>query len=161
MNGYSDILQVCVPSAVMQDGYHFMRSAGQAGLEGMVLWAGKRTEQTVLVSELIVPQQRALRTSDGLCAIVDGDELRRLNMHLYKNSLDLIAQVHTHPGRAYHSSTDDQYAIATTVGCFSIVVPNFAVIDYPLSECAVYRLDEHGSWRPVDESVSPNRIVVV
>lgn len=137
-----------------------MRSAGKARLEGMVLWAGRQANQIFDVTELVVPRQRALSTSDGLCAIVDEEELRRLNIYLYKGSLELIAQVHTHPGRAYHSSTDDANAITTTVGSFSIVVPNFAVIDYALSHCAVYRLNAGGSWLEVDESALPNRIVV-
>jgi hypothetical protein len=153
--------EIRVPRKVLLDGYAFMRTAGQARLEGMVLWAGVAEATSFTVKELIVPKQKGLRTPDGLCAVVEGDELRRLNMYLYRNSLELIAQVHTHPTEAYHSVTDDQYAIATTIGSFSIVVPNFAVIDYALSECAVYRLDANGNWSEVDESVHPNRIVVI
>ncbi|HEX7889450.1 MAG TPA: hypothetical protein VF522_08835 [Ramlibacter sp.] len=156
----SQATEIQVPGKVLLDGYEFMRSAGKVKLEGMVLWAGVQAGQGFTVTELIVPKQKGLRTPDGVCAIVEGDELRRLNMYLYRNSLELIAQVHTHPTEAYHSTTDDQYAIATTIGSFSIVVPNFAVIDYALSECAVYRLDANGIWNEVDESAQPNRITV-
>mgnify|MGYP001554367127 CR=1 FL=1 len=82
-------------------------------------------------------------------------------MYLYRNSLELVAQVHTHPGAAYHSKTDDQYAIATTIGSFSIVVPTFAARNFAVSECAVYRLDAQGQWLEVDEASPPNMIVVV
>lgn len=156
----SQATEIQVPRKVLLDGYEFMRSAGKVKLEGMVLWAGVQAGQGFTVTELIVPKQKGLRTPDGVCAIVEGDELRRLNMYLYRNSLELIGQVHTHPTEAYHSTTDDQYAIATTIGSFSIVVPNFAVIDYALSECAVYRLDAKGIWIEVDESAHPNRITV-
>jgi hypothetical protein len=71
------------------------------------------------------------------CAPSLKHELARLNMYLYRNGLELVAQVHTHPAEYYHSSADDQYAIATTIGCYSIVVPNFAVVNSALSE-----------WRP-------------
>jgi hypothetical protein len=161
MTELADVTELRVPSNVFLSGYDFMRSAGRSRLEGMVLWAGKQQDSGFTVTELIIPKQRGLRTADGVCAIVEADELARLNMYLYRNSLELVAQVHTHPTEAYHSSTDDQYAIATTIGCFSIVVPNFAVINYPLAQCAVYRLDVGGKWLEVDESQTPNRIVVI
>lgn len=160
MSELADVTEVRVPASVILEGYEFMRAAGKAGLEGMVLWLGRQTERAFQVTELFIPQQRGLRTPDGLCAIVDEAELRRLNIYQYRNSLELVAQVHTHPGRAYHSSTDDQYAIATTIGAFSIVVPNFAMLSYPLTQCAVYRLNAIGDWIEVDESVAPNRITV-
>lgn len=161
MTELADVTELRVPLQVIVGGYEFMRSAGRLRLEGMVLWAGKQRDRTFTVTELIVPNQKGLRTADGVCAIVEADELARLNMHLYRNSLELVAQVHTHPTEAYHSSTDDEYAIATTIGCFSIVVPNFAVVNYDLGQCAVYRLDGGGKWLEVDESQAPNRIVVV
>lgn len=161
MNELADVTELRVPSQVLIDGYEFMRSAGRMRLEGMVLWLGNQYQNTFTVTELIAPKQKGMSTPEGLCAIVEADELQRLNMYLYRNSLTLVAQVHTHPTEAYHSSTDDRYAIATTIGSFSIVVPNFAVVNYALSECAVYRLAGNGSWREVNESQHPNRIVVI
>lgn len=161
MSELADVALLRVPLQVLVDGYEFMRSAGRMRLEGMVLWLGIQNDNVFTVTELIAPKQKGLSTPDGLCAIVEADELQRLNMYLYRNSLTLVAQVHTHPTEAYHSSTDDQNAIATTTGSFSIVVPNFAVVNYALSDCAVYRLAANGSWREVDESQSPNRIVVI
>jgi hypothetical protein len=161
MSALSDVIEVQVPEDVIARGYEFMRAAGKARLEGMVLWVGRQQGYVFSVTDLIVPEQRGLSTPDGVCAIVDAPELQRLNMHLYRNSLELVAQVHTHPGRAYHSDTDDRYAIANTVGCFSLVVPNFAKRDYALHDCAVYRLNARGEWIEVDESAPPNKILVV
>lgn len=161
MSELTEVTEVIVPLSVITAGYAFMRSAGRMRLEGLVLWAGRQEDARFKVTELIVPQQRGLHTPDGLCAIVDAPELRRLNLHLYQNALELIAQFHTHPTHAYHSDTDDRNAIANTIGCFSIVAPNFAVIDYPLSECAVYRLDARAQWIEVDERAQPNQITVV
>jgi hypothetical protein len=75
------------------------------------------------------------------------EELHRINVWLYRQKLALIAQIHSHPGRAYHSSTDDGYAIATTVGCLSLVVPDFARAPFDLRNVASYRLDGRGVWR--------------
>lgn len=161
MSELADVTEMRVPSTVLLEGYEFMRAAGRMRLEGLVLWAGKQQDDIFSVTELIIPKQKGLRTADGVCAIVDADEMRRLNMYLYRSSLELAAQVHTHPTDAYHSSTDDENAIATTIGSFSIVVPNFAVVNYALSECAVYRVDAQGRWLEVDESQRPNLIVVI
>lgn len=157
----ADVQEMRVPSQVLSDGYEFMRAAGRMKLEGLVLWAGRQLGTVFEVTNLIIPRQRALSTPDGVCAIVDSPELSRINMLLYRSELKLAAQVHTHPTNAYHSKMDDENAIANTIGSFSIVVPNFARQDYPLSECAVYRLDALGRWLEVDESQLPNKIMAL
>lgn len=118
----------------------------------MLLWAGQADGSIFCVTTLIVPQQRGLRTPDGVCVVVDGDELHRINVHLFKNKLRLIAQIHSHPTEAYHSDTDDAYAIATTIGCFSLVIPDFARDNFSFKKCAIYRLSELGRWSPVHPS---------
>jgi len=60
--------------------------------------------------------------------------------------LRLIAQVHSHPGEAYHSRADDRYAIVTAEGGFSLVVPDFGDAPADPTAWAVYRLDQ-GAWR--------------
>lgn len=92
--------------------------------------------------------------------VVDGDELHRLNVYLHETGLRLIAQVHSHPTVAYHSETDDRYAVATTIGCFSLVVPDFAARPFALADCATYRLSALGVWEPVDTSASPHLILI-
>ena len=37
-----------------------------------------------------------------------------------------MAQVHSHPGEAFHSPADDRWAIPRQVGALSIVLPFFA-----------------------------------
>lgn len=160
MSNLAAVKKVLVPQRMISAGHDVLRAAGRAQLEGMVLWAGTLAGPTVQVTELIVPQQRGLRTADGVCVIVDGDELHRLNVHLFERQLLLIAQLHSHPGRAYHSKTDDNYAVATNIGCFSLVIPDFAVRPFSLDECAVYRLGDSGSWDEVDPSQLPNQLVI-
>ncbi|MBA2335589.1 MAG: Mov34/MPN/PAD-1 family protein [Blastocatellia bacterium] len=86
------------------------------------------------------------RSEDGVCVTVTGDELHRINVELYQNKLSLIAQIHSHPTEAYHSTTDDTFPIATTVGCLSLVVPDFAIRPFALRDCAVCRLQPTGRW---------------
>lgn len=126
-----------------------LRAVGKDGHEGMALWLGVQDGHEFMVSKTLVPKQRHIRNADGVCVVIDADELHRLNVLLYKEGLTLLGQIHSHPGCAYHSDTDDRYAIATTVGCLSLVVPDFARAPFRIPSCATYRLDGRGRWMAV------------
>ena len=66
-----------------------------------------------------------MRSQHGLEA--RATELPRLNVLLHERNLTLVAQLHSHPTNAYHSSTDDTYPIVTRAGRISLVVPDFAL----------------------------------
>jgi hypothetical protein len=146
VTGHSNIDSVLVPRSVADDGQDFLRQVGATGSEGMVLWVGTKDGAVFTVTDLVIPQQRGIRTPDGVCVVVDGTELQRLNLYLYKSGRQLIAQLHSHPTHAYHSAMDDEYAIARIVGSFSLVIPDFAVRPFSLDDCAIYRLNANGHW---------------
>lgn len=137
---------VRTPLAVADATQRHLRASGRQGLEGMALWAGHVDGDQFRVSEVIVPQQQGHRTEHGLAVSVPGDELHRINIYLHRQGLRLIAQIHSHPTEAYHSDTDDRYAIATALGSLSIVVPDFAVRPFALNDCAVFRLSKRPWW---------------
>ena len=85
---------------------------------------------------------------------VDGPELHRLNVWLYEARQVVGVQVHSHPGAAYHSETDDAYPIATLDGSLSIVLPFFGRDGFGSTDVAVYRLGQDG-W--LELSRSPER----
>jgi len=55
-------------------------------------------------------------------------------------------QVHTHPGRAFHSATDDRWPIVSQPGFLSIVIPDFAEGEPSLNSAWVGRLQLGGEW---------------
>jgi len=59
------------------------------------------------------------------------------------------AQVHTHPGEAFHSATDDHWPIVSQPGFLSIVIPDFAIGDVSLNSAWIGRLHEDGIWYSV------------
>lgn len=146
MTDLADVEQVQVPRELAEAGQEYLREAGEQGFEGIVLWAGKQSDGIFLVHQTIFPRQEGRRSSDGLCYVVDGDELFRINQHLYRHGHTLIAQVHSHPGEAYHSEVDDTYAVASTEGCLSIVIPDFAIRPFSVTDCAVFRLRAGQVW---------------
>jgi len=160
MSRLSDISIIRVPQKCADDVHFHLRSVGRRSYEGLGLWVGRSSGQIFHVEQAVIPEQEHVRTDDGVCVVTRATELHRINVWLYRNSLTLIAQIHSHPGRAYHSSTDDQYAVATTVGCVSLVVPNFANGPFVVDRIAAYRLNASGLWQPLSASQAAKLILI-
>jgi hypothetical protein len=161
MIGFSDLENIRVPLQAVEEAHEFLRFAGTRHNEGFALWAGNRDGAVFHVRKAIIPEQTAHVTDSGVCVSVGPDELHRLNVELYVEKMTIIAQLHTHPGSAYHSDTDDSYPIATTVGCLSLVIPDFARFPFSLKRCAVYRLTKEGAWTFVDPNSAEKLITIV
>ena len=126
-----------------------LRGPGERGFEALVVWAGRWLDAEAgvfIVAAALMPPQSGIRTDDGVAVTVDADALFDLNASLNSHELRLVAQLHTHPGEAYHSETDDRFAVVTARGGISIVVPDFAARPIEIGSCAVYRLQAGGSW---------------
>lgn len=146
MSRLSDITRVRIPLDVVDDVQDHLRDAGRRENEGVAFWAGHRIGTDFEVLASLIPAQTAFQSAGGIGVQIDGDELFRMNVWLHQNQMQLIAQIHSHPEEAYHSETDDDYAIMTTIGGLSIVVPNFGRDRFSLDRCAVYRLDAQRGW---------------
>lgn len=144
----TSIQTVLLPRSIADRTHSHLRSVGARGLEGMALWVGVHDGAVFGIREIVVPEQRGIRTDHGLAVTVAAPELHRLNLHLYRSGMRLLAQIHSHPTEAYHSEMDDEYAIATALGSFSLVVPDFARDPFAIARCATYRLTPRPWWKP-------------
>lgn len=153
------IAHVEVPTDLVGQTDEHLRRAGRDGCELFVLWTGAVEGAAFRVRTAHVPRQTSYRGHDGLCVRVDGDELNRLNHWLYEHGEILGVQVHTHPTDAYHSDTDDAFAIVTVLGGISIVVPNFARSGVTGDGRAVYRLSL-GGWDELSEDAARHLVRV-
>lgn len=160
MSGLRNVATVRVPNSCAEEAHAHLKRVGALGHEGFALWAGVRDGETFNVRRTIIPAQRALRTDLGVCVTVDGDELHRINVWLFGEGLTLIAQLHSHPGEAYHSETDDEYPIVAESGGLSLVLPNFAQAPFSLNRCAVYRLLPPNGWVELSDDVVEQLIVL-
>lgn len=160
MIGFLNIAQILVPGTLVDQAHTHLREVGTRGLEGQALWAGRCEGPAFHVSQTLIPAQTGFRTADGVGVYVEAEELHRINVWLYQQQLSLIAQLHSHPGSAYHSDTDDAFPIATTVGSLSIVVPSFAQEPFALSACAVYRLLPGRGWASLTPAEAQQLITI-
>lgn len=151
MIGLSLINKVNLPLQCVTEVYKHLRYMGREQLEGVALLVGRSNDAVFDIMATIIPAQNSYQLESGLLYSVPGEELFRINKLLYENQLTLIAQVHSHPGAAYHSDTDDAYPIVTVQGGLSIVVPNFGYDAFDLDDWAVYRLSDKNEWKVLGE----------
>lgn len=62
------------------------------------------------------------------------------------------AQIHTHPGCAFHSATDDKWPIVSQPGFLSLVIPDFAAGPTSLERAWVGRLGTDGKWEELSSA---------
>jgi len=140
------VTTVDIPAAVLDEcRRHFLYMADRHS-EGIALLVGPTSSPRFAVSQAVIPEQVGLVTDKGVSIWVEEQELHRLNVWLFNNRLTILGQVHSHPGDAYHSSVDNDFAISAAAGSFSIVVPDFAADQIDLGLCAVFRLSSQGTW---------------
>lgn len=131
---------ILVPNRFVVDTSNALQVAGRQHSELFVLWSGRVDGSCFRVENLHVPKQKSYRGEDGLSVVVEGPELHRLNVWLFEHGQIIGVQIHAHPDDAYHSETDDTFPIATTLGSFSIVVPEFARQGLLEARTKVFRL---------------------
>jgi len=124
-----------------------MQKYGAQGHECIVYWLGDCLDNnSVVIDEVYIPKQYASATLSK----VQESEVARLFSILEIDEKVLVAQLHTHPSSAFHSSLDDEYPVAYVEGFLSLVVPHYGFIDvnsFPkLTKVYVY---SKGSWNEV------------
>jgi hypothetical protein len=145
----ADVDLVRVTAETIHETHAALRNAGDEGYELFVLWTGILTASTLTIQHCWVPTQESYKLGDGLCVRVGAEELHRLNRWLYDEQQVLGVQIHAHPTDAFHSETDDNFPVVTTLGGFSIVVPNFCRTGLGDEETVIYRLEADG-WDQLD-----------
>lgn len=132
--------------SVIDETLKILRLAGDKNNEGVVLWLGSPTKNGErVVTECYEPSH--LAAVDYFEIPAQG--MRELMRHLRSKRLALLAQVHTHPGRAYHSEADNRWAIVRYEGALSFVIPRFArgvSRENFLEHTVVYQLQQDDVW---------------
>ena len=111
------------------------RFEGQAH-EGVVYWAGRRTGHQYFITTCIAPNASTTVGSFDTTAATNA----KVVMYLANVELQLLGQVHSHPGYSVgHSAGDDKGALMPYDGFLSIVVPYYGKNGMsPLTTCGVH-----------------------
>ncbi len=134
------------PVELVDETLTHLREAGRLGRECVVFWLSARPAVPgAVIREAYRPEQSAA------CDMfrIPPTAMTGLMAHLRARKLALAAQVHSHPGPAFHSRADDERAVVRHEGALSLVVPNFGVcIDARtfLDMIAAFRLSAADQW---------------
>ena len=146
----SDVVRYVVPRDIVAKSVEQLRSLSDGRREAVVLWTGSRCVDEALVRRIVVPYQRAsARHFD-----VPLRERLRIARQLAGCGEKLLVQLHTHPGRAFHSVVDDRLALPRHTGAISIVIADFAEQwEGDLEQASVNRHLGAGVWEELDGEV--------
>lgn len=126
-------------SVLRQQSHHGPDAEGN---EGLIFLAGWRTDQLTFYSSVVVPE---IENTFGSVFVAAG-EFGRCAKRARSAGLQILAQVHSHPGTCcHHSDGDDKLIILPFEGMLSVVVPEFAAREVTLAECGVHQY-QHGTW---------------
>lgn len=117
--------------------------------ERVILWLGTERDDVYLVEEIFLPIQ--ITEEDYFRIPPEG--MAEIMKKLKATRTMLVAQVHTHPFKAYHSHADDQWAILRHINAYSIVLPWFAsttnLTNFKLT-AATFVLTDSNKWAEID-----------
>jgi len=149
-----------VSVSVLEHTAQVLRQSGNGATkhEGIVYWAGRHLGSETVVTTCIAP---AARSTWGSFSTSSGTNARVV-MYLAEHGLELLGQVHSHPGAVVdHSDGDDERALMPYEGFVSIVVPRYGRNGLrPLTNCGVH-VYENSRFRRLPESAVMSRFHVV
>jgi hypothetical protein len=145
-------MTLLIDGKTLEDARVFFEDCGTLGCEGTAMIASDGS-----TSRLVVPEQQATAVPRCTVEITTAGKLT-LAVALGSNER-YLARIHSHPGLAFHSPTDDANPALTHDGALSIVVPFFGLgLRRGLDACAVL-IRQAGRW--TDVPAGPTRELLI
>lgn len=130
--------RIYLPTEVATATAHLLSSfcTASAQHEGIAYWAGVPTDTAWVVTTVIVPTAYTTPGSYQTTAVANAQVISKINHY----HLQIVAQVHGHPGKwVEHSEGDGQGAFMPYTGFYSIVVPYYGNKGLlPLTSCGIH-----------------------
>lgn len=138
-------MKVCtLPEAVLRRTFEVFRACGCGRRECQTLWLSSWQAPDAIV-ECVHP----LHSSHAGGFAIDDAWLTKFWLELGRRNCGVRVQVHTHPGAAFHSPTDDRFPIVHSIGFRSLVIPRFALGAVGFDGAFLCEITTSGAWRPL------------
>ena len=121
--------------------FKLLRDCGRSECECVVYWTGPSHDGAVDNVEHPVHTRSAVDYEVENCWLTD------FWKRLATAKRSVKAQIHTHPGEAFHSASDDRWPIVSQPRFISIVLPNFAIGRTSLENAWVGVMLRDGRWK--------------
>lgn len=133
-------MKLTISHQALEDARVHFEDCGSRGVEGTAMLAG---HPDTGITRCFIPEQIGRRTRFGVSVEVTEQGKLQLAGALQKHER-WMARIHSHPGEAFHSDTDDENPGLTAEGALSIVVPFFGLgLRHGLEACAVFIYRDH------------------
>ena len=133
-----------VPYVVLNRTFGHFRACGGGKRECQALWISAwRAPEKIL--EVEHPRHRA----HAMAFDLDSAWLNSFWVQLANTERGIRVQVHTHPGKAFHSPVDDAFPVVHTPGFLSLVIPNFGLGPVGFENAYLTEIGVDGRWREV------------
>ena len=137
-------MRLQLAKALLSETFEHFRRCGRGRRECQVVWVGPLDSPTAITRLVHLDHSASMTafelTSSALDALWDD---------LAATGSTLRVQVHTHPGAAFHSATDDAYPISFRCGFLSLVIPNFAAGPVGFNGADLAQVNDQRQWRQV------------
>jgi hypothetical protein len=133
-----------VPQRVLKLTFDHLRKCGRGQRECQVLWTSS-WNAVEEITGVVHPKHRG--HAGGF--EVQSDWLTSFWLELAERNQGVRVQVHTHPGEAFHSHTDDAYPMVHSPGFLSLVIPRFAEGAVAFDDAFLAELGADGRFREV------------
>jgi hypothetical protein len=133
-----------VPLQVLKLTFDRLRKCGRGQRECQILWTSPWNAVNGIAG-VVHPKHRA--HAGGF--EVDSAWLTSFWLQLAERKEGVRLQVHTHPGEAFHSPSDDAYPMIHTSGFLSLVIPRFAQGEIGFDDAFLGELGPDGRFREV------------
>jgi hypothetical protein len=138
------VARYTLPAQMLEDTFAHLRLCGSGRRECQALWVSPWADPERL-SGVVHPRHAA----SAVGFQVEEVWLNHFWTQLADDGLGVRVQVHTHPGPAYHSATDDAFPLIHTPGFLSLVIPRFAQGPVGFADAFLAEIQPDGGWRPV------------
>jgi hypothetical protein len=129
---------------LLDETFRRFRECGCGRDECQALWLSPWSQPDI-ITKVVHPKHAA--HFGGF--VLDDSWLNDFWLELGRAKTGIRVQVHTHPGEAFHSRTDDEFPIIHTPGFLSLVIPNFGLGRVGFDEAYLTEIQPEGHWREV------------
>jgi len=126
-----------------------LRTRGQGLRESGAFLLGKHERELVEITDFILYDDLDPRVLDTGIIRFDGRYFGALWERCRAAGLDVVADVHTHPGAAFQSPSDQAHPMIACAGHVALIVPNFAMPPVRVREIGMYRYLGSKKWEPL------------
>ncbi len=131
-----------LPAAMLTETFEHLRTCGAGRRECQALWVSPWADAERL-SAVVHPRH----TASAVGFQLDDAWLTAFWGRLADEGTGVRVQIHTHPGAAYHSATDDAFPLIHTPGFLSLVIPSFALGPVDFDSAFITEIQPDGGWR--------------